>query len=213
MGARARAPHWPACCHGRAAHRCLLWPPVPTGARVSTAQPWTPCSSPCRSFSKVVQYAGRILRPHLGKTTAEIHDYHDLHTSSHRISGQTRPRYTSIGLPDPRRPRPPYTPSSGGLEGSACTRSDSRSVGRSRPRRLEAQPLLKHKRQSYGSWPYTALNGHRTLTCLYLDMDRSARLSRRLHRPLPRQTETRSERPGLTCEHMGGRSRVRTWVG
>src|SRR5215475_8114067 len=91
--------------------------------------------------------------------------------------------------------------------------SDSRSVGRTQPRRLETQPLLNHMRQSYGSCAYTALNDHRTLTCSYLDKERSAWLSRRSYRPIPRQIETRSERPGLTCGSMGGRSRVRTWVG
>jgi len=39
---------------------------------------------------------------------------------------------------------------------------------RSRPGRPEAQPLLNHKRQSYGSCAYTALNGLSTLTCSYL---------------------------------------------
>jgi superfamily II DNA or RNA helicase len=28
-----------------------------------------------------VQYAGRILRPFPGKTTAEVHDYHDVATN------------------------------------------------------------------------------------------------------------------------------------
>ena len=53
---------------------------------------------------RLVQYAGRILRPHPGKTTAEIHDYHDTATGVLASSLAKRaPGYTSLGFPDPRR--------------------------------------------------------------------------------------------------------------
>jgi hypothetical protein len=76
-----------------------------------------------------------------------------------------------------------------------------------------AQPLLNHRRKSRGSSYARALHAYRMLTCPFPGEHGSVAPSRRSHRPLPRQTETRSERPGLTCEYMGGRSRVRTWVG
>jgi superfamily II DNA or RNA helicase len=51
-----------------------------------------------------VQYAGRILRPSPGKTTTEVHGYHDVATSVLASSLARRaPGYTSLGFPDPRR--------------------------------------------------------------------------------------------------------------
>jgi superfamily II DNA or RNA helicase len=51
-----------------------------------------------------VQYTGRILRPFPGKTTAEVHDYHDFATGVLASSLAKRARgYTSLGFPDPRR--------------------------------------------------------------------------------------------------------------
>ncbi len=53
---------------------------------------------------RLVQYAGRILRPYPGKTTAEIHDYHDAATGVLASSLTKRaPGYTSLGFPDPRQ--------------------------------------------------------------------------------------------------------------
>jgi superfamily II DNA or RNA helicase len=53
---------------------------------------------------RLVQYAGRILRPFRGKTTAEVHDYHDVATGVLASSLAKRaPGYTSLGFPDPRR--------------------------------------------------------------------------------------------------------------
>src|SRR5215467_3550340 len=136
-----------------------------------------------------------------------MHDYHDLRTGVLAASLAKR----ALGFPNLSAPQPTHQVlADGGISQSVVTRVVSAG---SQPRRLETQPLLNHKRQSYGSGAYTALNDHRTLTCLYLDKERSAWLSRRPYRPLPRQIETRSERPGLTCGSMGGRSRVRTWVG
>ena len=67
-------------------------------------------AAPVRWKGRLVQYAGRILRPHPGKTTAEIHDYHDTATGvlSATLAGRA-PGYTSLGFPDPRRITP--TPS------------------------------------------------------------------------------------------------------
>lgn len=59
---------------------------------------------PVASKGRLVQYAGRILRPHPGKVTAEVHDYHDAATGVLASSLAKRaPGYTSLGFPDPRR--------------------------------------------------------------------------------------------------------------
>jgi superfamily II DNA or RNA helicase len=67
-------------------------------------------AAPVKWKGRLVQYAGRILRPHPGKSTAEIHDYHDHRTGvlAATLAGRT-PGYTSLGFPDPRRIPP--TPS------------------------------------------------------------------------------------------------------
>ncbi|TVT18044.1 helicase (end), partial [Amycolatopsis rhizosphaerae] len=40
-----------------------------------------------------------------GKTTAEVHDYHDIHTGVLASSLTKRaPGYTSLGFPNPRKP-------------------------------------------------------------------------------------------------------------
>jgi superfamily II DNA or RNA helicase len=61
-------------------------------------------AAPIAFKGRLVQYASRILRPHPGKTTAEIHDYHDTATGVLASSLAKRaPGYTSLGYPDPRR--------------------------------------------------------------------------------------------------------------
>lgn len=61
-------------------------------------------AAPIAFKGRLVQYAGRILRSHPTKTTAEIHDYHDTHTPVLAASLTRRaPGYTSLGYPDPRR--------------------------------------------------------------------------------------------------------------
>ena len=61
-------------------------------------------TAPIAFKGRLVQFVGRILRSHPGKTTAEVHDYHDTLTGvlasslAKRASG-----YTSLGYPDPRR--------------------------------------------------------------------------------------------------------------
>jgi len=61
-------------------------------------------TAPIAHKTRLVQYAGRILRPYDGKTTAEVHDYHDIATGVLASSLAKRaPGYTSLGYPDPRR--------------------------------------------------------------------------------------------------------------
>jgi superfamily II DNA or RNA helicase len=67
-------------------------------------------AAPIAQKGRLVQYAGRILRPRDGKATAEVHDYHDELTGVLASSLAKRaPGYTSLGFPDPRKL--PYTPS------------------------------------------------------------------------------------------------------
>ncbi|HEX6359591.1 DEAD/DEAH box helicase [Actinophytocola sp.] len=63
-------------------------------------------ASPIAFKGRLVQYVGRILRPHPGKTTAEVHDYHDVDTGVLASSLAKRaPGYISLGFPDPRKTR------------------------------------------------------------------------------------------------------------
>ena len=60
-------------------------------------------AAPIAFKGRLVQYVGRILRPHPGKTTAEVHDYHDIDTGVLASSLAKRaPGYVSLGFPDPR---------------------------------------------------------------------------------------------------------------
>jgi len=62
-------------------------------------------AAPIAFKGRLVQYVGRVLRPHPDKTTAEVHDYHDVLTGVLASSLAKRaPGYTSLGFPDPRRP-------------------------------------------------------------------------------------------------------------
>ncbi len=61
-------------------------------------------AGPVSFKGRLVQYAGRILRSHPGKTSAEVHDYHDVDTPVLAASLAKRaPGYVSLGFPDPRR--------------------------------------------------------------------------------------------------------------
>jgi superfamily II DNA or RNA helicase len=61
-------------------------------------------AAPIAFKGRLVQYAGRVLRPYPGKATAEVHDYHDIETGVLASSLAKRaPGYTSLGFPDPRR--------------------------------------------------------------------------------------------------------------
>jgi superfamily II DNA or RNA helicase len=60
-------------------------------------------AAPIAFKGRLIQYAGRIMRPYPGKTTAEVHDYHDVATGVLASSLTKRaPGYTSLGFPDPR---------------------------------------------------------------------------------------------------------------
>ena len=60
--------------------------------------------APIAFKGRLVQYVGRILRPYPGKTTAEVHAYHDVATGVLASSLAKRATgYTSLGFPDPRR--------------------------------------------------------------------------------------------------------------
>ncbi|WP_405135387.1 DEAD/DEAH box helicase [Nocardia sp. NBC_01388] len=61
-------------------------------------------AAPVSFKGRLVQYVGRITRPHPGKTTATVHDYHDILTPVIASSLPKRaPGYTSLGFPDPRK--------------------------------------------------------------------------------------------------------------
>jgi superfamily II DNA or RNA helicase len=61
-------------------------------------------AAPIAFKGRLVQYAGRILRSHPDKATAEVHDYHDIATGVLASSLAKRaPGYISLGFPDPRR--------------------------------------------------------------------------------------------------------------
>ena len=53
---------------------------------------------------RLVQYAGRVLRAHPGKQTAEVHDYHDVEVPVLAAALAKRaPGYISLGFSDPRK--------------------------------------------------------------------------------------------------------------
>ena len=61
-------------------------------------------AAPISFPGRLVQYAGRVLRPWPGKSTAEVHDYVDVEVPVLRSSLAKRARgYTQLGFPDPRR--------------------------------------------------------------------------------------------------------------
>jgi superfamily II DNA or RNA helicase len=67
-------------------------------------------AAPVASKGSLTQYAGRILRSHENKTTAEVHDYLDERTGVlAAMLAKRAPGYTGLGFPDPRRLAP--TPS------------------------------------------------------------------------------------------------------
>ncbi|WP_414990756.1 DEAD/DEAH box helicase [Aeromicrobium sp.] len=61
-------------------------------------------AGPVSFKGRLVQYAGRVLRAHPGKETAEVHDYHDVEVPVLAAALTKRaPGYTSLGFPDPRK--------------------------------------------------------------------------------------------------------------
>ncbi|WP_433197352.1 DEAD/DEAH box helicase [Nocardia sp. CA-107356] len=62
-------------------------------------------ASPISFKGRLVQYVGRITRPHPNKTTATVHDYYDIRTPVLASSLHKRaPGYVTLGFPDPRKP-------------------------------------------------------------------------------------------------------------
>lgn len=59
--------------------------------------------APIAFKGRLVQYVGRIVRPHPGKNSARVHDYHDVNVSilAHSLNRRA-PGYTSLGFADPR---------------------------------------------------------------------------------------------------------------
>lgn len=65
-------------------------------------------ASPVTFKNRLVQYVGRITRPHPDKTDATVHDYHDELTPVLASSLRKRaPGYTKLGFPDPRTAQKP----------------------------------------------------------------------------------------------------------
>jgi superfamily II DNA or RNA helicase len=61
-------------------------------------------AAPVANKGSLTQYAGRILRSHERKTTAEVHDYLDERTGVlAAMLAKRAPGYTGLGFPDPRR--------------------------------------------------------------------------------------------------------------
>ena len=64
-------------------------------------------AAPITFKNRLVQYVGRITRPHPAKTTATVHDYHDELTPVIASSLRKRaPGYTKAGLPRPQKTGP-----------------------------------------------------------------------------------------------------------
>jgi len=61
-------------------------------------------AAPITFKNRLVQYIGRVTRPHPSKSTATVHDYHDELTPVLASSLRKRaPGYTKLGFPDPRK--------------------------------------------------------------------------------------------------------------
>ena len=56
--------------------------------------------APIAFKGRLVQYVGRIIRPHPGKDSARVHDHHDVHVPvlAHSLNRRA-PGYTSLGFP------------------------------------------------------------------------------------------------------------------
>jgi superfamily II DNA or RNA helicase len=61
-------------------------------------------AAPISFKGRLVQYAGRVIRPYPGKTVATVHDYYDESTPVLAASLNKRaPGYISLGFPDPQK--------------------------------------------------------------------------------------------------------------
>ncbi len=60
--------------------------------------------APISFKGRLIQYAGRVLRAHPGKQTAEVHDYLDRETPVlAAMLSKRAPGYLSLGFADPRK--------------------------------------------------------------------------------------------------------------
>jgi superfamily II DNA or RNA helicase len=70
-------------------------------------------AAPVRWKGRLVQYAGRVLRPYPGKETAEVHDYHDASTSVLAATLTSAPPATPASAsPTPAKSPPRPAPAS-----------------------------------------------------------------------------------------------------
>jgi hypothetical protein len=128
---------------------CCLGPPATANGRVVTAGgghwpvrrrrirlPDPGCSVPRRAdcLQGTSRAVGRVLRGHPGKTTAEVHDYHDVNTGVLASSLAKRaPGYTSLGFPDPRNHRHGVSSLAQGAGRLAAARSENKKPTGDRP--------------------------------------------------------------------------------
>jgi hypothetical protein len=88
--------------------RCSWSRPVPTSGEGfdCPALDTLFLAAPIAFKGRLVQYAGRVLRPAPGKHVVEVHDYHDIRTGVLASSLRKRtPGYRSLGFPDPSTTR------------------------------------------------------------------------------------------------------------
>ena len=70
-------------------------------------------AAPVSFKGRIVQNVGRVMRVYPGKTTVEVHDYHDAEVPMLAAAlGKRAPGYVSLGFTDPRRMPPLDRPSS-----------------------------------------------------------------------------------------------------
>ena len=156
-------------------------------------------AAPISFKGRLVQYAGRILRSFPGKTTAEIHDYHDTATSVLAASLAKRaPGYTSLGFPDPRRIT--HTPSSRTAREITNPLPDNQRGTFRNPcpapwNSTTAQPRATAMRRPLPA----ARRADSILTCPSKEQHRSVRPAGAVIPDRSATYETRPSGPGLTC--------------
>jgi hypothetical protein len=96
-------PYSPASSRNPAGWTCSPWQTACTPGKDSTARAGHLfLTAPAAQKGRLIQYAGRILRPYDGNATAEVHVYHDELTGVLALPLAKRaPGYRSLGFPDP----------------------------------------------------------------------------------------------------------------